>query len=78
MKPIQVMIDEKLLSELDADKEVLRMGRSAVFRKMVTEYLDYHHRLAISNMYQKAYNKDSDGLGEEFSGWEDEGQWPKE
>jgi len=68
MKPIQVMIDEKLLSELDADEEVLRIGKSAVFRKRVSEYLDYHHRLAISNMYNKVYVKD----GEEFIGWKDE------
>ena len=78
MKPIQIMMDEKLLSELDADNEVLRMGRSAVFRKMVTEYLDYHHRLTIASMYHKAYGKNFEGLGEEFNDWEDEGQWPRE
>ena len=78
MKPIQIMMDEKLLTELDSDKEVLRIGRSAVFRKMVSEYLDYHHRLTISKMYHQAYEKNAEGLGEEFCGWEDEGQWPKE
>ncbi|MCK5200725.1 MAG: hypothetical protein KAR21_20360 [Spirochaetales bacterium] len=78
MKPIQIMMDEKLLAELDADEEVRRIGRPAVFRKMVTEYLDYHHRLTISNMYHQAYRRDSEGLGEEFNGWEDEGQWPSE
>jgi len=71
-------MDEELLGELDADEEVRRLGRSAVFRKMAAEYIEHHRRRAISNMYHQAYGKDSKGLGKEFNGWEIEGRWPSE
>ena len=78
MKPIQIMMDEKLLAELDADEEVRRLGRSAVFRRMAAEYIEHHRRRTISSMYRQAYGKDSEGLGKEFNGWENEGRWPSE
>ncbi len=78
MKPIQIMMDEKLLNELDADEEVRRLGRSAVFRKMAAEYIEHHRRRTISNMYREAYGQDSNGLGKEFNGLENEGRWPRE
>jgi len=70
------MMDEKLLDELDADEEVRRLGRSAIFRRMAAEYLEHHRRRTISNQYRQAYGKESKGLGKEFDGWEGEGQWP--
>ena len=75
MKPIQIMMDEKLLNELDEDEEVRRLGRSAVFRRMAAEYIEHHRRRNISIMYRQAYGKDSEGLGKEFNGWENEGRW---
>ncbi len=78
MKPIQIMMDEKLLDELDADEEVRRLGRSAVFRRMAAEYIELQRRRTISIMYRQAYGKDSEGLGKEFNGWENEGRWPSE
>ena len=74
MKPIQIMMDERLLEQLDADEDVLRLGRSAVFRRIAAEYIERSRRRSISNSYQKAYT--GNGLGEEFSGWEQEGTWP--
>ena len=76
MKPIQIMMDDDLLEELDADEEVRRLGRSAVFRKMAAEYIEHHRRRIISKMYRQAYGEDSEGLGKEFTGWENEGRWP--
>jgi metal-responsive CopG/Arc/MetJ family transcriptional regulator len=78
MKPIQIMMDEQLLTELDADEEVRKSGRSAVIRKIVAEYIDYRHRKTVASQYRRAYGEAGAGLGIEFAGWENEGIWPKE
>jgi metal-responsive CopG/Arc/MetJ family transcriptional regulator len=75
MKPIQVMFDETLLRRLDADAEVKKRGRSAVLRRAAAEYLGRSRRKRISEAYRAAYKAQA-GLGEEFSGWEEEGSWP--
>ena len=77
MKPIQVMFDEALLEELDADPVVQEDGRSAVLRRAAAEYLDRGRREAISRGYQDAYAS-REALDEELKGWEDEGTWPKD
>ena len=78
MKPIQIMMDEDLLNELDADEEVRRLGRSAVMRRIVAEYIDYRHRKTVASQYRRAYGDAGEGLGTEFVGWENEGIWPQE
>ena len=75
MKAIQISVDEVLLAKLDADDEVKRDGRSAVFRRAADEYLRRRRRRLIADQYAKAYGSDR-GLGDEFGGWEDEGAWP--
>ena len=77
MKAIQVMLDEKLLEQLDATDEVQKEGRSAVLRRAVAAYLRQHTRASIVAQYRKAYRGDQ-GLGKEFEGWEDQGAWPDE
>lgn len=76
MKAIQITLDEALLARLDADEEVRRDGRSAVLRRAAEEYLRKRRRRAIATQYAKAYGA-GQGLGFEFSGWEDEGAWPE-
>jgi metal-responsive CopG/Arc/MetJ family transcriptional regulator len=76
MKPIQVMFDEDLLAELDADPVVRDKGRSAVMRAAVAEYLDARKRERIAQDYERAYGSTSE-LDEELEGREDEGEWPK-
>jgi metal-responsive CopG/Arc/MetJ family transcriptional regulator len=78
MKPIQIMMDEELLDELDAEEEVRRLGRSALFRKLAAEYIEHRRRKTISSMYRQAYGEHRHGLGKEFDGWENEGRWPSE
>jgi metal-responsive CopG/Arc/MetJ family transcriptional regulator len=39
MKAVQVLFDEPLLRQLDADEEVRELGRSAVLRRAAAEYL---------------------------------------
>ncbi len=75
MKSIQVMFDERLLVALDHDAEVKRDGRSAVLRRAAAEYLKRRRSTSIAEAYRKAYSKDG-SLGEEFSGWEEQGEWP--
>jgi metal-responsive CopG/Arc/MetJ family transcriptional regulator len=75
MKPIQVMFDERLLARLDATSEVKKEGRSAVLRRAVEEYLNRRRRYSIAERYRQAYG-DSNGLGAEYAGWEEEGEWP--
>jgi metal-responsive CopG/Arc/MetJ family transcriptional regulator len=75
MKAIQITLDEELLARLDADEEVQRDGRSAVLRRAADEYLRLRRRRVIADQYAKAYGNNT-GLGAEFGGWEDEGEWP--
>jgi len=75
MKPVQISFDEELLEELDRSEEVKREGRSAVLRRAVKEYLDRRRRRSIADQYRRAYAKDR-GLGDEYEGWEDQGEWP--
>jgi metal-responsive CopG/Arc/MetJ family transcriptional regulator len=77
MKPVQVMIDPELLSDLDATEEVRREGRSAVLRRAIAEYLDRRRRHQIRDAYRRAYG-DGVGLDDEFEGWEEQGAWPDE
>jgi metal-responsive CopG/Arc/MetJ family transcriptional regulator len=75
MKPIQLLIDEPLLRRLDADEEVRQVGRSEVLRRAVAAYLKRSRAERLAAAYRKGYAAVS-GLGPEWSGWEDEGEWP--
>ena len=77
MKVIQITMDEELLAQLDAADEVRQKGRSAVLRLAAAEYLRHRQRVTTLQQYRKAYAGQT-GLGEEFEGWEDQGQWPRE
>jgi metal-responsive CopG/Arc/MetJ family transcriptional regulator len=75
MKPIQILIDEPLLRRLDADAEVKRVGRSEVLRRAAGEYLRRSRARKIAEGYRRAYGTGA-SLGEDWTGWEDEGSWP--
>jgi metal-responsive CopG/Arc/MetJ family transcriptional regulator len=77
MRPVQVMFDERLLAKLDADEDVQKIGRSAVLRRIVSDYLRRKRESAIDARYRKGY-ADGTGLEPEFDGWEEEGVWPTE
>lgn len=76
MKAIQITVDERLLARLDADPEVKRIGRSAVFRRAVDAYLSRRRRASTRDAYRRAYGARSKA-GEELAGWADEGVWPE-
>lgn len=76
MKAIQVSFDEELLERLDSTEEARRDGRSAVLRRATAEYLKRRARQEVATRYRQAYGE-GEGLGDEFEGWEDQGQWPE-
>jgi len=74
MKAIQITVDERLLSRLDADPEVKRDGRSAVFRRAVETYLRQRRRATVRDAYRRAYGG---GGPADLEGWSEEGSWPE-
>jgi len=76
MKPIQVLFDESLLKQLDADEEVRQLGRSAVLRRAAKAYLRRARARRVAEQYHRAY-AGGKSLGREFEGWEVEGVWPE-
>lgn len=72
MKVIKVSMDERLLAAADADPEVQRLGRSAVLRMALVDYLRRKRREEISAAYARAYAKPDCSL----KSWTDEGVWP--
>ena len=76
MKAIQITVDDRLLARIDADPDVKRLGRSAVFRLAVDAYLRQRRRRAITNAYQKAYGKQTVSITD-LEAWSDEGVWPE-
>lgn len=71
------MMDEELLAELDRREEVGKLGRSAIFRQVLRDYLRRRRDEDLAHQYRRAYG-DLPGLGSEFEGWEEQGEWPKE
>lgn len=66
------MIDPDLLAELDATAEVQALGRSAVLRRAVEEYLERQRLKRVAAAYRRAYAQKPD----ELAGWTEEGSWP--
>jgi len=75
MKAIQITVDDALLARLDADEEVRRRGRSAVFREAVEAHLRQRQKRATRDAYRKAYGGGRE-IGE-LADWADEGAWPE-
>jgi metal-responsive CopG/Arc/MetJ family transcriptional regulator len=74
MKAIQITVDERLLAQLDADPEVRKSGRSAVFRRAVEAYLRDRRKQRIAEAYRQGYARGS-AVEDEFGGWPAEGMW---
>lgn len=69
MKAIQITMDEGLLRDFDADEEVRKRGRSAVFRGFAREYLRRRRERRIKEEYARAGAEDG-GREPEWEGWE--------
>jgi metal-responsive CopG/Arc/MetJ family transcriptional regulator len=77
MKAVQVMLDEDLLAALDGDAEVQATGRSAAIREAIGQWLRARRQASVDRAYQRGYAR-SPGLGSDWKGWEQEGEWPDE
>jgi metal-responsive CopG/Arc/MetJ family transcriptional regulator len=77
MKPVQVLIDEELLADLDSDEEVQRTGRSKVMRSLIAGYLESRREARLDAQYRQGY-KHQPRVAEELEGWAEEGTWPEE
>ena len=77
MKTIQITMGNDLLARLDQTDEVKRHGRSAVLCRAASEYLAHRRQAEITRQYQEGYGEGA-GLGDNFSGWEDEAAWIRE
>jgi len=77
MKAIEVLLDEPLLKQLDADEEVRKFGRCAILRRAAKAYLRRARARRIAEQYPRAY-AGGKLLGRELEGWEAEGVCPVE
>lgn len=75
MKPVQVLFDEELLAELDADEQVQKVGRSRVLRQLAASYLKRCREAGVDARYVAGYGE-GPRVAEELEGWEEEGVWP--
>jgi metal-responsive CopG/Arc/MetJ family transcriptional regulator len=77
MKPVQVLFDDELLAELDADEEVRARGRSKVLRQLAAAYLERRRESRLDAAYAAGYGGAA-RVGDELAGWDEEGEWPDE
>ena len=75
MKAIQITLDDRLLARLDADPDVRRLGRSAIFRQATEAWLAHRKKRAITDAYHQAYGRRP--RRNELDDWADEGVWPE-
>lgn len=75
MKPVQLLFDEELLTELDSDERVQRVGRSEVLRELAASYLRKRRDTALDARSTEGYGGDS-RVSVELEGWVEEGTWP--
>ena len=68
---------DRLLAALDQDPGVHATGRSAVVRAAVGLWLRSRESSAVDAAYRKGYGA-SGGLGPDWSGWSEKGEWPAE
>jgi hypothetical protein len=72
VRAVNVLLSEDLLAALDDTPDVREKGRSAVLRRLVSDFLSQHREREIDAQYERAYKEDDSPLGEEVAGWEDE------
>ena len=77
-KSVQISLDEKLLKEIDRQKETREHGRSAFIRHALRLFLELQRRHEIDKGYQRAYGGKADQLWEEFAPLMESQRWPEE
>jgi len=76
MKSVNVLFDEDLLAELDADDRVKALGRSRFLRELAASYLRQRRDAALDAHYVAGYSGKST-WGPELQDWVKAGAWPE-
>jgi metal-responsive CopG/Arc/MetJ family transcriptional regulator len=77
MKPIQILMDEAQLVELDRVAKRRRSNRSKVIRAAVTSYLGTARTAALEEQHRKGYEARPQQANE-IEPWEDVQAWPED
>ena len=72
---MQATFDEGLLDKLDRYCAARARGRSAAIREAVAEYLRRKDAEDVALQYEAGYG--AGWVGDDMSGWADEGVWPE-
>jgi metal-responsive CopG/Arc/MetJ family transcriptional regulator len=75
MRHVQILINEEMLADLDADDQVKTVGRSKVLRRLVAAYLESRREARLDAQYRRGYDNHSD-VNVELEDWSEEGLWP--
>lgn len=76
-KPVQVSIEETLLTQIDADPESRQHGRSAFIRSAIRLYLRAKERQRIDQAIAAAYEGKAEELLEDVGQMMEAQAWPK-
>jgi metal-responsive CopG/Arc/MetJ family transcriptional regulator len=68
MRRVTILLDEKLLADLDSDDEVRRFGRSKVLGQIVTDDLHRQRESRLDAAYCRGYG-DASAIEQELDGW---------
>jgi metal-responsive CopG/Arc/MetJ family transcriptional regulator len=77
MKPIQILMDEAQLVELDRVAKHRRSNRSKVIRAAVTSYLETARTLGLEERHRLGYAARPQ-QADEITPWEEVQAWPKD
>jgi metal-responsive CopG/Arc/MetJ family transcriptional regulator len=77
-KPVQISIDEELLSRIDADPETRTHGRSAFVRTAIERYLAAKRRREIDEQLLRAYGSHADAAMRDIADFIEAQVWPED
>jgi len=77
MKPIQLLIDEKLLRAADREAKRRRTNRSSLVRTALAQFLIAAERQVLDEQYRAGYERKPVRKAE-LEGWEGIQTWPED
>ena len=77
MRPIQILMDEKLIREVDREAKRRRTDRSKLMRAALEAFLAEARRQALDERYRRGYEVKPQRR-DEIEAWEEIQAWPEE
>jgi metal-responsive CopG/Arc/MetJ family transcriptional regulator len=77
MKPIQILMDERLLAAVDREAKRRRSDRSKLVRAALTAFLADSRRRTLEEQYRRAYRQ-APQRTDEIEPWEHIQAWPED